>query len=248
MEGDMAGQPIPTSPRDILVVADKLGLRRQSLTSFLGPWAQSAGLEVLGLDPDDTRPESIETCRLVLINVGTISGCDEFHNWIDWARCLAPQAAIVVVAESDEAEDVLAVLSLGIRGFIPCLDGPGSRFADAHLHPAGGDFFPPTALLNVQDRTGLSLRAPSGAAREAGELTSRQDDVMRLLRLGKPNKVIARELGMQESTVKVHVRQIMRKLGVSNRTEAALLSSASQADVAAKLASARRPAVLRVES
>jgi DNA-binding NarL/FixJ family response regulator len=248
MEGNMAGQSIPTSPRDTLVVADKLGLRRQSLTSFLGPWAQSAGLDVLGLEPDDTRPESIETCRLVLVNVGTIGTCDAFHNWIDWARCLAPEAAIVVVAESHDAEDVLAVLALGIRGFIPCSMDPALALQTLTFILAGGDFFPPTALLNVQDRTGLSLRAPSGAARDAGELTSRQDDVMRLLRLGKPNKVIARELGMQESTVKVHVRQIMRKLGVSNRTEAALLSSASQADVAAKLASARRPAVLRVES
>lgn len=244
----MAGQSIPTSPRETLVVADKLGLRRQSLTSFLGPWAESAGLEILGLEPDDTKPQLIEACRLILVNVSTVGGCDEFHMWIDWARRLAPEAAIVVVAESHGAEDVLGVLALGIRGFIPCSMDPTLALQALTFILAGGDFFPPTAFLNAQDRAGLVLRAPSGAVREAGELTSRQDDVMRLLRLGKPNKVIARELGMQESTVKVHVRQIMRKLGVSNRTEAALLSSVSQADVAAKLSSPRISAELRAES
>jgi hypothetical protein len=47
---------------------------------------------------------------------------------------------------------------------------------------------------------------------------------MERLRYGKSNKHIARELHMQEATVKVHVRQIMRKLGVANRTQVALLA------------------------
>ena len=55
-------------------------------------------------------------------------------------------------------------------------------------------------------------------------LTCRQADVLRLLRRGQSNKYIARELCMRESTVKVHVRQIMRKLGASNRTQAALFA------------------------
>jgi DNA-binding NarL/FixJ family response regulator len=55
-------------------------------------------------------------------------------------------------------------------------------------------------------------------------LTSRQTDVLHLLRSGQSNKYIARELNMRESTVKVHVRQIMRKLGAANRTQAALFA------------------------
>jgi DNA-binding NarL/FixJ family response regulator len=53
-------------------------------------------------------------------------------------------------------------------------------------------------------------------------LTPRQGDVLRLLKEGHSNKVIARNLGMTEATVKVHMRQIMRKLGAQNRTQAAL--------------------------
>jgi DNA-binding NarL/FixJ family response regulator len=54
-------------------------------------------------------------------------------------------------------------------------------------------------------------------------LTGRQYQVVQCLRKGLPNKIIARELGMTEGTVKVHVRQIMRKLGATNRTQIAIL-------------------------
>jgi DNA-binding NarL/FixJ family response regulator len=53
-------------------------------------------------------------------------------------------------------------------------------------------------------------------------LTPRQLEVLDRLREGKPNKLIARDLNMTEATVKVHVRQIMRKLGAANRTQAVL--------------------------
>jgi DNA-binding NarL/FixJ family response regulator len=57
------------------------------------------------------------------------------------------------------------------------------------------------------------------------DLTPRQKEVLQLLRKGKSNKIIAYELNMQESTVKVHVRQIMKKLKAINRTHAVFLAS-----------------------
>ncbi len=75
--------------------------------------------------------------------------------------------------------------------------------------------------------------APSGAEVAAGQsgmvLTERQGQVANLLKDGLPNKLIARHLGMTEATVKVHVRQIMRKLGVHNRTQVALSMSSLDA-------------------
>src|SRR4249920_3304087 len=53
-------------------------------------------------------------------------------------------------------------------------------------------------------------------------LSSKQEEVFKLLRRGEANKLIARHLGLSEATVKVHIRQIMRKLGVANRTQAAI--------------------------
>ena len=56
-------------------------------------------------------------------------------------------------------------------------------------------------------------------------LTARQGAVLELLRSGNSNKVIARRLAMSEATVKFHVRQIMRKFGVTNRTQVAVVSA-----------------------
>jgi DNA-binding NarL/FixJ family response regulator len=57
------------------------------------------------------------------------------------------------------------------------------------------------------------------------ELTDRQAQVLALLVQGKPNKIISRELGLAQGTVKIHVTAILRKLKVSNRTQAALVAS-----------------------
>lgn len=65
--------------------------------------------------------------------------------------------------------------------------------------------------------------------RNGARLTRRQREVLERLGQGKPNKVIARDLNMTEATVKVHVRQIMQKFGVSNRTQAALRAKANSA-------------------
>jgi DNA-binding NarL/FixJ family response regulator len=65
----------------------------------------------------------------------------------------------------------------------------------------------------------------SHACVDDGSLTPRQIQVLNSLVRGQRNKLIARELGMTEGTVKVHVRQIMRKLGATNRTQVAVLAS-----------------------
>jgi DNA-binding NarL/FixJ family response regulator len=72
-------------------------------------------------------------------------------------------------------------------------------------------------------------------ARHAPEFTERQYAVLVCLCQGDPNKVIGRKLGMTETTVKVHVREIMRKLGVSNRTQVAIAASHVCADAALEL-------------
>lgn len=61
------------------------------------------------------------------------------------------------------------------------------------------------------------------------DLTTRQDQVPECLRRAWSNKEIARELGLSEATVKVHVRQIMRKLGASNRTQIVIITSQNKA-------------------
>jgi DNA-binding NarL/FixJ family response regulator len=70
---------------------------------------------------------------------------------------------------------------------------------------------------------GTALKKLEYAGPRDHSLTARQKAVLELLRRGDTNKVIARRLGMREGTVKVHVRQIMRKFGVTNRTQVAVV-------------------------
>jgi DNA-binding NarL/FixJ family response regulator len=74
----------------------------------------------------------------------------------------------------------------------------------------------------------LTETPPAALSRSEGpwrELTRRQRDVLALISEGKPNKLIADALNMSESTVKAHVKQIIRRLNVANRTQAALLAT-----------------------
>lgn len=99
----------------------------------------------------------------------------------------------------------------------------------------GGSYLPPELAREVEatpvwrvsmaDDMTHSLapiaREPLHTDNELG-LTSREWDVLRILREGRQNKIIAFELGISESTVKVHLRNIMKKLHASNRTQVAL--------------------------
>jgi DNA-binding NarL/FixJ family response regulator len=85
---------------------------------------------------------------------------------------------------------------------------------------AGGTYLPAAAAMTLR-RSRTAAPALTGTA--AGEpLTSRQMRVLKLLAQGLSNKQIARELEISEITVKAHVSLIFRKLGVSNRTQAAI--------------------------
>jgi two-component system, NarL family, nitrate/nitrite response regulator NarL len=98
---------------------------------------------------------------------------------------------------------------------------------DAHepaSDPCTGSAMPtPTRLAAVErpvGPNGVITSFPVGAA-----LSARQEEVLTGIRAGKSNKAIARDLDLSEATVKIHVRQLLRKLGVSNRTQIALISA-----------------------
>lgn len=124
-----------------------------------------------------------------------------------------PTTPVMVFSDADRAQHqtiMRSILESGARGFIPTQTaGLPITSAAITLVSAGGTFVPANLMLTApQDRS-------------PGRLTARQGAVFTRLRLGKPNKIIAYELGMSESTVKVHVRNIMQKMGATNRTQAA---------------------------
>ena len=114
-----------------------------------------------------------------------------------------------------------------MRGYIPTTLEPAVASIALQLVLAGGSFVPNSLVEAIEEHDPCQGRPQLDNGRKARVegLTPRQLEVLNLLVEAKPNKVIANELNMKESTVKVHVRHIMKKLGANNRTEAALLAS-----------------------
>ena len=112
------------------------------------------------------------------------------------------------------------------------------------LRPEDGLYEPQASLFD--DKAVSVPRAPwLQRRRHAPEFTERQYAVLVCLCQGDPNKVIGRKLGMTETTVKVHVREIMRKLGVSNRTQVAIAAAHVCSDGAVELVPADSPMAIR---
>ncbi|MGC4024200.1 MAG: response regulator transcription factor [Mesorhizobium sp.] len=125
---------------------------------------------------------------------------------------------VIVLADTDDLAQILKALELGARSYIPTSVGITVCVEAIGLALAGGVFVPASSVMGVRQM----LTTQNEAARQmAGMFTGRQTEVVEALRRGKANKIIAYELDLRESTVKVHIRNIMRKLKATNRTEVA---------------------------
>jgi DNA-binding NarL/FixJ family response regulator len=172
-------------------------------------------------DVPDLRDE--DDIRLVLINTGGSSLNEpEQHELLLAAKTSSP-GPYAVISDRTDPDDAVATAELGFQAFLPAIL-PLDIVKQALIFIMnGGTYFPREALLaslSVHARMPGRHRSSDGSP----NLTQRQTEVLDRLRFGRSNKHIARELNMQEATVKVHVRQIMRKLGAANRTQAALLA------------------------
>jgi DNA-binding NarL/FixJ family response regulator len=130
-------------------------------------------------------------------------------------RDAIPAAPLVVLSGEDNAAVVRAAIERGAMGFIPKSSTPEVLIQALRLVLARGVYLPPTVL----DAAGPAT-APPAASQALCALTPRQTDVLRCVIQGKPNKIIARELDVSESTVKAHLSSVLRALGAHNRTEA----------------------------
>jgi DNA-binding NarL/FixJ family response regulator len=134
----------------------------------------------------------------------------------------ASRGPIIVLASTNDAELARAALRCGAKGFIPITMGFEIAIQVMRFVLAGGTYVPPDSLFAGAPDP-VNLTTPTTLAR-LSILTGRELTVVRAIQQGKPNKVIAYELNMCSSTVKVHVRNIMRKLGAKNRTDVAMLA------------------------
>ncbi|CDX43212.1 Two-component response regulator protein [Mesorhizobium sp. SOD10] len=125
---------------------------------------------------------------------------------------------VVILADTEDPAQILKALECGARGYIPSSVGINVCVEAINLAAAGGIFVPGSSVLSIRHLI-------SSGSRDIQSLTDmftlRQAEVADALRRGKANKIIAYELNLRESTVKVHIRNIMKKLKATNRTEVA---------------------------
>jgi DNA-binding NarL/FixJ family response regulator len=147
------------------------------------------------------------------------------RSGLELLRVRLPDAPAIVLSDRDDVDEVNRALTCGVRGYIPTSVECEVAIAVIRLISAGGTFVPADALRAATAKHDNKTEAERRGRSDELDLTPRELSVIDLLREGKPNKLIAAKLEMQESTVKVHVRNILKKLHVANRTHAASVAN-----------------------
>ena len=213
---------MPTPARlkkpDLLII-DWKRLRQACITRLLETWADVMGLTAKPVVPGVPFDACCApaNCEMATICVGneSILGA-QYKELITNVRRQMPQALLVIISDREDPQEIRAAFEEGAVGFMPTSIEPAVAFQALSFIRSGGSFFPPSALS-----TSLREATMNGVA-PVSDLTARQEDVFGRLCKGLSNKAIARQLDMSEATVKVHVRHIMRKFGVANRTQLAV--------------------------
>jgi DNA-binding NarL/FixJ family response regulator len=128
---------------------------------------------------------------------------------------LAPEVAIVVVSGTDDNDTISSCIDAGAMSFISKSATP-DVLKQALAHILKGAVYLPDQIVSAIDRAPLN------------PLTPRQKQVLQALSRGLPNKLIARELGLSENTIKEHIAAVFAALRVRNRTEAVIKASQLQ--------------------
>ena len=206
-----------TAPASSLVVVDRRSLMREcfvhalstvitgNIISFptIEDWLEAA---------DSIIPSAILVC---------LSGIHDANGFQKTTSMLRDGAGtpVIFVGDSEDPDQIIEALNSGARGYIPTTLPLSIAVQAVRLITEGGVFVPASSLIAAHRHNGGKSQPIAGL----DMFTARQASVIRALCSGKPNKVIAYELNMCESTVKVHVRNIMKKLKAKNRTEVAVM-------------------------
>jgi DNA-binding NarL/FixJ family response regulator len=208
--------PETTEPPIRVLVVDDHAVVREGLRTFLH---LQEGIEVVG-EAEDGSQAVVEAGRLtpdvVLMDLvmPKLDGVDAIRH----IHACCPDARIIVLTSFGEDDKLLPVVRAGASGYLLKSAPPSEVVRAIRTAYAGEAVIDPKAA-------GTLLDALARSEPPAQSLTPRERDVLALLGRGLPNKLIARELGLSQKTVKVHVTHIFAKLGVSDRTQAALYAA-----------------------
>jgi two-component system, NarL family, response regulator LiaR len=211
---------MPTAERRIrLMIVDDHAVVREGLRAFLG---LQEDVEVVGEAADGSaalaqaellRPDVI-LMDLVMPRLDGVSAMREL-------RARLPECRVIVLTSFLEDERLVPAIEAGAAGYLLKDAAPSELARAIRAADAGEAVIDPTVAARLV--RALSERAMPRAGRSSA-LTRRELEVLALIGRGQSNKRIAFELGISEKTVKAHVGHLLAKLGVSDRTQAALVA------------------------
>ena len=135
-----------------------------------------------------------------------------------------PEQCVVILTTSIEESDLLKALELGAAGYL-LKDMEPDTFVESLHQALNGEIVVAPDLTSLLAKAAVSKNKPVEANKPpVYGLTPREMDILRHIALGESNKDIARSLGIVDGTVKLHVRAVLKKLGVNTRVQAAVLA------------------------
>ena len=212
---------MPTTTRVLII--DDHPLFRRGVSQLLG---LADGFEIIG--EAASGQEGIELAKrldpdliLLDLNMKGMNGLETLRTMRD----LEIDARIILVTVSDAPEDLIAAIRSGADGYILKDNDPDDilKLIDSAMHGKTAISPELTSLLATALREESVVEQRSQAS-----LTERETAILKCLAGGMSNKLIARELDIMESTVKVHIRNLLKKLKFSSRVEAAVWAVANQ--------------------
>ncbi|TPK03186.1 response regulator transcription factor [Mesorhizobium sp. B2-5-9] len=206
--------------RECLLILDGRALDRECLASALEDHDLGMAVAAMGLIEEwRIKKGAYPPLAAILFNLGGRKFTD--RGIADEIRAISSEFSsvpVIILSDTEDLGQILTALECGARGYIPTSVGIDVCVEAVNLAAAGGIFVPASSVLSMRHLI-------DSGSRETRPLTAmfthRQAEVAQALRRGKANKIIAYELNLRESTVKVHIRNIMKKLKATNRTEVA---------------------------
>lgn len=171
--------------------------------------------EIRGLSPDVV---------LLDIQLGDVTGLEVLAH----IRGLDHQPKVIIMTTFNTDGNIVEAMNLGASGFLLKGSGREEILSAVHAVGSGGTFLSPTVAARL---TSLASRSHAFLSLEVSDriadLKDREIEILARLGRGSENAAIARELHLSEASVKTYVSRILDKLGVSNRTQAALIAHQS---------------------
>ena len=198
-----------TSSRTILIETNRLF--RDGLKHLLNGTRFEVGAEFNTVDLARAAAETAETPDLVISGQAVTDEAD-----LRALREAFPTARIVVLADGLSVEALRAAMGGGADGFLSKSVSPEALIQSLQLVMLGEKVFPTNFASLLLDMT-----APNPLNSVRG-LSPREQEILQALVTGASNKMIAIRLGITEATVKVHLKTLLRKIDVNNRTQAAI--------------------------